>query len=287
MVTQSILYGLVAATLVGTSVFTMALATRKVGLLQLLFWSNLVSVGIATIYLVIASDLSLLSLGQWVQLAIISFIGLCGYISYLMALRVGPVAIVAPIVSGEGAVVILLAVLLAGERLTIGQSLGASAAVGGVALASVDLRRLNGSRRLIGKGAAFAIFTMVTFAVNLYVLARISQDVGWFLPLYAYNLLKLGMITPAIAIRRRLPWRGLTLGIASLVTIAAVLETGGFFVYYRGTEIGIIAIVTAAIAVYPLVPIMGGLLIFRERLAHNQTIGVITVLGGLLLLSLG
>ena len=75
------------------------------------------------------------------------------------------------------------------------------------------------------------------------------------------------------------------MGLALLVTIAAVLETVGFFVYYRGTEVGIIAIVTAAMTVYPLVSIMGGLLIFRERLARNQMIGVAIVLGGLLLLS--
>ena len=139
MVTQSVLYGLLAAASVGTSVFTMALATRRVELLQLLFLSNLVSVGVATLYLLIASDLSLPSRGQWLLLVIFSSIGLSGYFSYLKALEEGPVAIAVPIVSGEGAVVILLAVLLAGEHLTIGQSLGASAAVGGVVLASMDL----------------------------------------------------------------------------------------------------------------------------------------------------
>ncbi len=286
MVTESVLYGLLAAAIVGTSVFVMALATRRVGLIQVVFWSNLGGVVVATPYLVIESDLGLLSLGQWQQLVIVSFIGLCGYISYLMALRLGPVAIVAPIVSGEGAVVILLAVLLAGERLTIGQSLGASAAVGGVVLASVDLRRLNGGRRLIGKGAAFATFTMVMFGVAVYMIARLSQDVGWFLPLYVSHLFHLGIATPAVAVRRQLPWRGLTLGLIILTAIAGMLEIGGFFVFFRGTEVGIIAIVTAALTVYPIVPIMGGVLVFRERLSPNQMIGVASVLGGLLLLSL-
>ena len=287
MVTQSVLYGLLAAAIVGAAVFTMALVTRRVALSQVVFWSHIGSVGVATLYLVVASDLSLLSLDQWVQIVIMSAMGLAGYIAYLRALKTGPVAIAAPIVSGEGAVVILLAVVFSAERLTLGQSLGASAAVVGVVLASVDLRRLSGGQRLIGKGAAFAAFTMLVFGVNLYVLARISQDVGWFLPLYAYNLVKLGVIVPAAAVRRELPWRGLTLGLVLLVMIVGVLEVGGFFVFYRGTEVGTIAIVTAATTVYPLVPIVGGVLMFRERLSPNQMIGIVSVLGGLLLLSLG
>ncbi len=287
MLTQSVLYGLIAAAIVGTSVFTMALATRRVGLLQVLFWAQLGAVGVATPYLVIGSDLSLLSIGQWVKLVIIGSVGLSGHITYLKALRAGPVAIVAPIVSGEGAVVILLAVLLAGERLTLGQSLGASAAVGGVLLASMDLGRLSGGQHLIGKGAAFATVTMVIFGLVVYALARISQDVGWFLPFYTFNLVGLGIIAPAVAIRRQVPWRGLTLGLVLLMGITGALDATGYFVFYRGTEVGIIAIVAAATTVNPLVPIMGGVLVFRERLSPNQTIGVITVLGGLLLLSLG
>ncbi len=286
MVTHSVLYGLVAAAIVGTSVFTMALATRRVRLLQVLFWAKLGSVVVATLYLAIARDTSDLSLGQWSQIVIICLVGLSGYITYLMALKAGPVAIVAPIVSGEGAVVIILAVLLAGERLTIGQSLGASAAVGGVALATVDLRRLSSGQRLIGKGAALATYTMVTFGLVVYVIARLAQDVGWFYPAFGFNLVTFAMITPAVAVRRQVPWRGLTLGLVAMMMIAGVLETLGFFVFYRGAEDGIITIITAAITAYPLVPIMGGVLMFRERLAVNQMIGVVSVFGGLLLLSL-
>ena len=286
MATQSVLYGLIAAAIVGASVFTMALATRKVSLLQVLFWPQLVGVGVATLYLVAASDLSDLSLSQWGQLVLISFIVLGGYTSYLLAIRAGPVAIASPIVSGQGAVVILLAVLFAGEGLTIGQSLGASVAVGGVALASVDLRRLSGGQRLIGKGAAFATFAMVILGLSVYLIARLSQDVGWFLPVYVAHLFHLGIVTPAVVIRRQLPWRGLTLGLVMLMGIAGMLEMGGYFVFFRGTEVGIIAVVTAALAAYPLVPIMGGVLVFRERLSPNQIIGVVSVLGGLLVLSL-
>ena len=63
-----------------------------------------------------------------------------------------------------------------------------------------------------------------------------------------------------------------------------VLETAALFALARGAEIGAISIVAATFSVYPLVPIAGGLLIFKERLARNQIVGLAIVLPGLITL---
>ena len=48
------------------------------------------------------------------------------------------------------------------------------------------------------------------------------------------------------------------------------------------------ALETAAVtSAYPVIPLVGGLLIFRERLLPQQVGGAILILGGLILLGLG
>ncbi len=292
MVFQSVVFGLIAAGMVGTASFATAVVARRMNLFQVLFWINVGAVGTFTIYLVFGSDLGQVSLTQWGLLCALSLMGIGAYSAYLNALREGPVAVVAPIVAGEAIVGIILAVLILGERLTTGQLLGAVAAIGGGALASVNLRNIKSGQRLIGRGAMFAAVTMVLFGVTLFVIARLTREIGWFLPLYTFRLLTLSfltlpLLTPVPVLRRQRPWRRLTVGSVLVVALIGVLENGGFFVFSRGAEIGLISIVTVAASGHPLVPILGGVLIFRERLAPNQIIGVVAVLGGVLLLAIG
>ena len=53
-----------------------------------------------------------------------------------------------------------------------------------------------------------------------------------------------------------------------------------------GTNIAPISIVAASFSVYPIIPVIGGLVVFRERLVPRQAMGVATALGGLVVLGL-
>ncbi len=285
MVTDSVVFGLIAALMWGFAVLVTVDASRKTGNFQVLFWANFASVVMAAIYLVAASSLSQVSLEQWGVLIVVSVLGVGGYFVYYNALREGPVSVVSPIFSGHSAIAILMAVSLAGERLTAGQSLGVTAAIGGILLSSVDLRRLNTGQGMIGRGAIWAIIAVMLIGPFIYGFGRLSQEIGWFPPIFLWRLLTLCLLVPVPLVRRQLPWRGLTPRLMAALLLIGILETVGLFAFSRGAEIGLISIVTAASATYPMVPILGGVLIYRERLAPNQTIGVISVLGGLLLLS--
>ena len=285
LVTQSILLGLLSALFVGLSVFALAVSSRKTSVAHVIFWAKLGGISIASIYAVMSGSLSSVTTDQWVQMLLISLIGVCGYFAYVKALRLGPVAIVSPIVACEGLVVILLAVFLAGEYLEIMQWGAVVVTVVGVILATLNTRGLSGGKFLISEGPALACFTMVMFGLAVYLLARLSQDVGWFVPLYVSNTVYFLSSTPVV-LAKGVPWKGLSLKFIAFIALAGILEIGGFSIFFKGTEIGIISLVSASFITHPLVPIAGGMLVFRERLTLSQAVGVVSVLAGILILFL-
>ena len=82
------------------------------------------------------------------------------------------------------------------------------------------------------------------------------------------------------------PWQQLTVPLALGVGAVGVLETASLLAFARGAEIGVISIVAAASTVYPVVPILGGVFIFRERLTPTQMTGLVVVVAGLVMLAL-
>jgi drug/metabolite transporter (DMT)-like permease len=57
--------------------------------------------------------------------------------------------------------------------------------------------------------------------------------------------------------------------------------------YGRGAEVGYISIVTAASAIYPVLPVLAGTVFLHEQPAPNQAVGVAVLIAGLLAVGLG
>ena len=283
---QSLLLGLIAAVTVGLADLIAALSSRKVGVFRVLFGANAAAALLATAYVPFGQDLGRVSASQWALLLGMSVLIILSLLALYKGLQIGPVAIVSPITSASSLVAILLAVIVIGERLSLGQSLGAAATIGGVVLASMDLRQLSALASSVQPGAMLGIVAMLGGGVWLYSIGAVSQELGWFLPLYLNRVLTVGILAIAQAARRRPPWSGFTPRLAVAVAFVGILETIGIFAFARGSEQGSISIVSAAMSAYPLVPIAGGLVVFRERLAPPQSVGLVLVLAGLVTLGL-
>ena len=283
MVFQSFLFGLFAAFAIGLADLLAATISRRIGVYRVLLATHVVGVLLSTIYLPFVFDFGDVSPRDWLVLFLLSILIIVTLAALYKALQIGPVAVVSPIVATP-LVAILLAVLVGGERLTTGQVIGIATTATGVALTSVDLRKLRSERRLIGTGALLALAAMLGAGFWVYGIGSLSQKLGWFLPMYLNRVITLAILAP-IQIRSRMRgWQGLTVGLGLSVVLLGVLEMAALFALARGAEIGAISIVAATFSVYPLVPIAGGLLIFKERLARNQIVGLAIVLPGLLTL---
>lgn len=109
---------------------------------------------------------------------------------------------------------------------------------------------------------------------------------GWLLPIF----LSCGFATVfllVVAVSGR-SWRidARTPAWLGLVVLLAVLDTGGYIAFNLGAERADTSIVSAASAPYAVIPIVAGVLLFRERPPLVQWLGVTAVIGGVVLLGL-
>ena len=231
-------------------------------------------------------DFPELSGGQWVAVAALGPVGTGAYLAFYRALQLGPIAIVSPIASANGAVVVVLAVILLGDALSGTQALGAAVVLCCVVLAAVEVGEHVPAGRADGDGVRLAVLATVMFGGYLFALVALAEPLGWLLPILLTRMTGLPLLAAIVARRRERPWR--LLGPRALALACAVgwLDAAGFLLFNRGAEIGQAALTSAAAATYPLVPVACGLLLLHERLRAYQAIGIAGVLAGMTLLAL-
>ena len=231
-------------------------------------------------------DVPELSGGQWVAVAALGPVGTGAYLAFYRALQLGPLAIVSPIASANGAVVVVLAVILLGDSLSGTQALGAAVVLCCVVLAAVDVGERVPACPGDGDGVRLAVLATVMFAGYLFALVALAEPLGWLLPILLTRMTGLPLLAAIVARRRERPWRLLGPGALALACAVGWLESAGFLLFNRGAEIGQAALTSAAAATYPLVPVACGLLLLHERLRAYQAVGIAGVLAGMTLLAL-
>lgn len=70
------------------------------------------------------------------------------------------------------------------------------------------------------------------------------------------------------------------------ILVIGLAEFVGFFAFITGTGVGLVSIVTPLSSASPAVTVVLVQLFLRERLIHIQKIGVFTVIGAIVLLSI-
>ena len=286
MALQSLLFGAIASLGFGFSDLLAAVVSRRVNIINLVLGADLAAVLIGAAYLPFAPSLSTLSLAQWGQIGGLGVSTLVLTMVFYTALRIGPVAVVTPIVSANTVVVILLAVVFLGERLGLGQSLGAGIAIVGVVLSSTDLRRVRAGGRPVSKGVLIGLVVLVGGGLWTYYIGILSKELGWFLPVYLSRIVTVVILLPVQVARGRSALSEITAKMGLTVAVVGILETGGMFALARGMEVGVVSIVATTLTLYPVVPILGGIFMFREKLALNQMAGLALMLAGLVALGL-
>lgn len=299
MPSGGVLYGLGAAVGWGLSDFMVALVARRVGSFTTVVCAQVASFVALTILLASGA----VHLPPWhvglLALPAIGLVGALSYAAFYRALQLGPIALATPIVAGYAAVVIALSLTLGGETISALALAGAATTMLGVAVAATDPGVLRDERRMVrrGSGPSFAGLAMVGFGIGAFLVGRYAKTIGWFGAIYLTRVgtvTILAVATVVFAVRRtsssEVPIDGRqgpkTADLAVLVVIGA-LDVGGYASFARGSELGFIAITAAASVIYPLIPVVFGVLHLRERPAPTQWAGVATVGVGLALLALG
>jgi drug/metabolite transporter (DMT)-like permease len=281
-----VIYGLGAALGWGVADFGAALVGRRLGSVATVVLAQVAGLATLLVLIVTVRPGWIGTPGEAAGIAVNGIVAAAAYFLLYRALEIGPVALVSPVIAAYAVITISLAVLFLGEALAEVVLLGALATVAGVILTSTDLRRLGTGARSRPTGIPYALGSMALFGVATFFLGRFSQEVGW-LPALTLSRASTTTILAVIAVlaRRPVPRAGIAVALGAVVV--GIVDVLGGSAYARGSELGHISIVSAASATFPLIPVVGGILILRERPAATQLVGVAVVVGGLLLLGRG
>ena len=217
--------------------------------------------------------------GAWLALAGAG--NVAGLLLAYRALRIGQVALVAPVVSAEGAIAALLA-LLSGEH--VAPAVGAALAmiVAGVSLAAIPAAE--GPQRVPGghlTAVLLAIGAAVSFGASLYATARAGSALptAWVV-LSARLIGSLALAAPLAATGRL----ALTRTAAPLLAVSGVCEVLGFYSFTAGSR-DAIAIAAVLSSQFAVLAALAAYVLFGERLSRTQLAGVCGVVTGVALLS--
>jgi drug/metabolite transporter (DMT)-like permease len=294
----AILGGLGAAIAWAISTLCSSRSSRLIHPPSVVAWMMVVGLVITLPLAALSGVPARLDSGSAAWLAISGIGNVAGLVLTYRALRVGQVAIVAPLVSTEGAVAAVIAVI-AGESVAPGVALTLLAILGGVWLASVeDAPRPGGELQPAGAlrppadpdtaaaphpyfAILFAIAAALTFGVSLYATGRAGTEfpVSWVvLSARAFGAVALALplaITGHLEITRRA---------APLVITSGVCEVIGFYSYTTGARHGI-AVAAVLSSQFGGLAALAAYFVFGERLSRKRTIGVCTMLAGVAVLS--
>jgi drug/metabolite transporter (DMT)-like permease len=197
------------------------------------------------------------------------------------ALRIGQLALVAPLVSTEGAIAALIA-LIAGEPLAASAVLTLALIATGVGLSSIpagEHASLAGARHIEAVGLALG--ASIAFGGSLYATGRASAllPAAWVV-LSARLIGTLALALPLFLARRM----AISRQVLPLLLASGICEVLGFFAFTAGATHGIAvaAVLSSQFAVFAA---LAGYALFGERLARIQLVGVVLVVIGVATLS--
>jgi uncharacterized membrane protein len=207
-------------------------------------------------------------------LVVAGFGNVTGLLFAYSSYRIGKVGLVAPIISTEGAVAALIAIV-AGEHLAPGEGIPLLAIAAGVALAAAVPGKPEGRRVEIEAGL-LAGCAAVAFGFGLYATARVGQNLGIAWAVLPPRVVGVALIAIPLALSRR--WH-MTRAAFPYVVACGIFEVVGFAFYAVGARHGL-AISAVLASQFAALSTVFGYLFLRERLARIQVAGVVTIVVG-------
>jgi drug/metabolite transporter (DMT)-like permease len=292
--------GLAAALSWGTLDLFSALASRRIGSLQVT--TGMQIVGAILIALLAIATGTRVPTDPFVLIggALVGLAGAGAYLSYFTGLRIGPIAVVSGMVAAYGGLTVVLAVVVRGETLTLVQALGAAIATIGVVLTGVSFD--NGLRgRFASPGVVFAVVALVLFATMSIGSDIVIDRAPWLEVLLVSRLSNatlsvLVLIVASTVLRRQASVLvGGSEGVAdrraggrviAAVVLSGVLDIVGLMAFAYGLEHAPTWLVGLASSFGPAVTIVAAVALLGERLRPIQWLGLGGILVGMIAIAL-
>jgi drug/metabolite transporter (DMT)-like permease len=302
-----VVYGLVAALGWGLSAVAATNAARLAGT----YLAVLSGQGLGVLVLILLAALLRPSFAAadvtvTLTLAGSGLLGLLGYLAFYRALEYGgAVGLVSAISATYGGVTTVLAVAVLGERISGIGTLGVVLAVAGIALAAARPAPVAEPSIAVGEpivgvapapsrirslsraGVPLAIVSALAYGCGGLLLGEYSARAGWLVAaLVAHGASVTALLMALPLLGRPKAWRGSASGVV-WAAAAGLTDVVGLLAFSRGGQAGQVAVTAAVSSVYPVIPLVAGILLFGEQLTRRQLAGVIGIIAGLILIGLG
>jgi DME family drug/metabolite transporter len=218
------------------------------------------------------------------------------YLSFFTALRIGPLAVVSPVVAAYGGLTVVLSVAFRGESLTVVQGAGAALATLGVILTGLVFEGGWRGTRIVGRGVLFSIVAMLLFAVLTTGMATPIAAAGWLPVLVTSRIANAATIWTILAVvtlakpRRAAVLLATSAPFSGRAVVAAaaagVVDIAGFVAFAIGLEVAPTWIVGLASSFGPAVAVMVAVVLWGERLRPTQWLGLAGIAAGLVAVAL-
>jgi len=201
------------------------------------------------------------------------------------ALREGKVGIVGPIVSTEGAIAAVLAVI-AGEHLAAGSAAMLALIAVGIALAATTAESSEVSEVASAVDRArsvpvIALLAACAFGTSIYATARASADLPIAWAVAPPRVLGVLLVFVPLAATSRLR---VTRPSVPLVVTAGIAEVIGFALFAVGSRHGV-AVAAVLASQFAAIAAVAAYFLFNERLTRVQLAGVATIVAGVAILT--
>jgi drug/metabolite transporter (DMT)-like permease len=297
------IYGLAAALGWGFGDLSAAVSTRRIGTVRTAAGSLFVGL-CALVVFAVATGVRLPTDPAWFARVIaLGAIASLSALAFWQSLRLGPITVVGPIGSTVGAVTVILAVIFVpDDPPNAVQWLAVPVAALGSVLAAVvfGASTRGGTRRvsLVGLGPIFAVGSIVSFAFYTVALSGPIREAGWAATLLVTRFTSVTVtwaFTGAILVRARRsgilrsqadrrPIDRRSAGLLIAVGLLGLAAVGALTAGLERAPVWLVGLVSSSGSV---VMIVGGLVLFRERLRGSQWVGIGLVGVALVLLAIG
>ena len=271
---QAIVGGLGAALVFATVTLCNSRSSRMIGAGPLLAWVMLIGLLITGPAVLLEGVPDGLDGEATTWLAVAGVGNVVGLLLAYAALRSGKVGVVAPLVSTQGAIAAVIAVI-AGESISPGAGIALGAIACGVFLAGVGPAGESGERHE-ARAALYALGAAVAIGWSLYATARASIELPVVWALLPSRVIGVAAVTVPLALRSGMR---MTRKALPLVLVAGVCEVLGFALFAWGARDGI-AVSAVLASQFAAVAAVAAYVLFRERLAPAQIAGVAIVVVG-------
>lgn len=284
----SILFGLVAMLSWGTGDFLAAISSRKIGSLKTYFWMRIAGTILASLYLFQTKEKFPLELNLIFPLFLSALLEVIATLSFYKGLSIGLLSVVSPISSSWAMVTAILAVIFLKEVFSIVELLAIGLIILGIWLVSSDLKLSLSKKINLKKGGKEGLIAMFGWGLMAFLFIFASKNYGgWYLSIMIMRVFTILLVSLFSAFfKKNLVIKKKNFSILKLILPIGLFDALGFFSLNFGSLIGQASIVSPISSSFSVITVILGIVFLKEKLITSQIFGILSVIAGIVILSI-